>query len=589
MKIFSNSLASKLFVANALIILAALAVTGLNGYFQSKRVIDKSVLSHALGVLGERRARIQAWQDELRRDFALFTALPELTTVELNSLIKVHLRSNKSFIYCAVLDKDGSVISSAGNYSDLSEVASLPAFRSALDGYYTVGAIHLGANNSSILNIAAPIQDKSGDSSRVYLCQLLVSLSIEPILADTIGFGYSGESFLVGADTVMLTPSRFHYHPDPLTHKMPVPSVLKALEGESGVSIYTNFLGYKVVGAYAYLPDFDWILITEMVTEEAFAPLKTIARNIVIVAIMALLFLLVFALFISQTWTKPIERLADASLKVADEDFSILVAEDERTDEIGTLTSQFNRMIVSIRESHEKLKLSHARLLQAQKMATIGELASGIVHEMRNPLSVIKMNLRFLQRKPDHDPQKDPITSEQIELATMEANRLERMLAELLDYSKPIELQYEIIPAHELAQRSIETVKDICTQTGIEIEVDLDKNEDTLVWADKDLIIRVLSNLLLNSIQASQTGSTVVLKVVEVSGGTQIEIIDKGMGMKQAVLDRLFELFFTTREGGTGLGMPNVKKIVEAHGGSIEVISEENKGTTVKVLLPKET
>lgn len=585
MNIPSNSLTGKLFVANAFIILAALAVAGFNGYIQAQRSIDTAVKSHALGVLGERRARIEAWHNEVRRDFNMFTSLPAISKSELKSLLDAHLNSNRSLLYCTVLDSDGSIVTDAGRYSELVEVEDLPAVRSAQTGLFTVGAIHLSSSSESIINIAAPIQ---ADSSFTYLCQMLVSTSIEPILADSVGLGYSGEAFLVGIDTVMLTPSRFHVHPDPLTHKMPIPSVLKALNGESGVEVYHNFLGHQVVGAYEFLPDFNWVLITEMITEEAFAPLKMIARNTIIAAVIALLFLLIFALLISRTLTAPIERLADASLKVADGNFAVQVNEDERTDEIGTLTSQFNRMVLSIGDSREKLKQSHARLAQAQKMAAIGELASGIVHEMRNPLSVIKMNLRLLQRKPDHDPDRDPIVSEQIELATQEANRLEKMLSELLDYSKPVELNYVKVPITEVARRAVESISSISEESDVVIEIHFNTTEGSYIWADKELLTRVLSNLLLNSIQASASGSVVSLKFADYSEGVQIDVIDKGRGMNKIVVERLFDTFFTTRENGVGLGMSNVKKIVEAHGGTIEVHSEENIGTTVTILFPKE-
>ena len=608
----TNTLAVKIFFASALIILATLALIGSHGYWQSRRAIETEVQKHVYGVMSERRARLEAWFEERRRDIDFLTGSPVVIGIvsqwarqdassadsplsQLVNLLERHRMTCEAYVYCGIISTDGSVIAHVGNYSEEDAPTGLTVVQKALNGMYSFGQVHLDRYGIPVMNFASPIHDKDGKLLAIYLCQMSTAEALDPILTDTIGLGRSGESFLVGADTVMLTPSRFHSHPLPLTHKMPIPAVLAALSGRNGVMIYTGFLGQDVVGAYTYLPDQKWALITEMVTAEAFSPLRTIARNSIFVAIIALVMMLVLAVMLSRNWTRPIKQLADASLRVAQEDFTVALPEDKRQDEIGTLTRQFNRMVASLRDSREKIKQSHAQLVQSEKLAAIGQLATGIVHEMRNPLSVIKMNLRFLQRRftsPDDSSveQIDPVLSEQINLASLEAERLEKMLSELLEYSKPVSVQCNDVSVNRIIENCFNIVKTAADSAGVKLVSEVDSPEETMICVDEDLIVRILTNLLMNAIQASSSGKEVVLSGERTAEGTIIfEVRDNGAGMSDRVRDRVFDPFFTTREEGTGLGMPNVKKFIEAIDALIEVESEEGEGTLIRIILPGES
>ena len=592
-----STLAGKLFLVSALVILFTVGVIGLSGYWLAEKSIADEVQRRVSCVRSERQDRVELWFEEMYRSLNYFTNGSNISNIvrdellpdnEKRIILDKHLSNYMEYydtIASFVLARlDGSIISSWGNPHGENNISNLPAFMEAVTSNYAIGPIHINAEGETVFNIALPVTHE-GLSIAMIVCEMYSSRTIEPILMDSSGLGRSGESFLIGFDTLMLTPSRFYNHPEPLTHKMPIPNALLALQGKKGVSVYQSFLGMEVVGAYARLEKTGWALITEMVTDEAFAPLDDVARNTVIVSGLALIMMLFLSVILSRNWTKPMENLANASLKVAEGDLAVRMSVDNRIDEIGTLTRQFNHMVGAIAESRMELGRSHNRLIQAEKMAAIGELVTGIVHEMRNPLSVIKMNINLIQRRPDHSPEKDPVMAEQLELASTEAKQLEKMLSELLDYSKPISLDRKNQSMREIVDKSLRSVEQFALRKEIEIKYNSGDNNDFQVYADENTLSVILVNLVLNAIQASERNSHIDLFCTLRNDNLKIQVSDNGTGMSTKIQARILDPFFTTRETGTGLGLSNVKKIVDLYGGSIQIESEEKVGTKFKIEL----
>jgi signal transduction histidine kinase len=364
---------------------------------------------------------------------------------------------------------------------------------------------------------------------------------------------------------------------------MPIPPVQAAMESDLGSMLYRGFLGDEVVGAYAAMPEYGWIVIAEMGTEEALAGLRMIMVNTLGAAAIALI-LMLLGFLLTRRWTRPLENVAAASQKITSGDYSVRVPETRRRDEVGTLVSLFNRMVQSLQKSREELKESHQRLIQSEKLAAIGQFAASIVHEMRSPLSSIKMNTRLLSR----EAETDSVETKHLSLAEREITRMEMMFTELLDYGKPITLAKMQINIADLAKSSFDVVKEKSELKRVVLELDLEEAPAVII-ADQEQLLRALVNLLNNSIEACSEEDMVILKVRGVEGDKiQFIVQDNGKGMSERVVSRIFDPFFTTRDDGIGLGMNNVKKVIDAHLGSIEVESEEGKGTTVSIMLPIE-
>lgn len=582
---------------SAIVILFTVGVISFSVYWLAEKSIATEVQKRVYCVQSERESRLNLWFDELYKSHSYLISNLEIN-LNANSGITISSKNSRqiseqlrnykesygSIVFCALTSVDGSVLAQSDSMLNNNNLSGLVVTQKALHEGYAIGPIHINSHDETVFNIGITIV-RDNVKPAIFICQMYSKNTIEPILLDTTGLGRSGESFLIGTDTLMLTPSRFYSHPEPLTHKMPIPTALMALQGKRGVEVYQGFLGKEVVGAYSLIERTGWVLITEMVIDEAYEPLKTVARNTAIVSGLALTLMLYLSIILSRNWTRPMEQLAQASIKVAEGDLSVRMSENQRKDELGTLTRQFNNMVKAIEVSRHKLKISHNRLIQSEKMAAIGELVTGIVHEMRNPLSVIKMNLNLVKRKSSYSQDVDPVAAEQLELASLEADQLEKMLTELLDYSKPITLVRKNITLRKIVEKSLRTIEQPAKDANVEVVFKTPETSELGIFADETTLNVLMVNLILNAIQASEANSQVELSCNIRQENLFIKVMDVGIGMSEIVKARILDPFFTTREKGTGLGLSNVKKIVELYGGKISIESGEMKGTTFEIEL----
>jgi two-component system, NtrC family, sensor histidine kinase HydH len=240
-----------------------------------------------------------------------------------------------------------------------------------------------------------------------------------------------------------------------------------------------------------------------------------------------------------------------------------------------------------LRDAYDRLVRTQTQLVQSERLAAIGELAASVVHEVRNPLSAVKMNVSILQKKYGDDP----ATKEHFDLARAQIERLDAMLEDLLDYSKPVALNLQTVSILELISDARKTADTECKARNVIIESSLPDSNLT-IKADRDRLAQVLLNLLLNALQASPEKSKILVRAEEYYSGNEsfvrLSISDQGHGITAENLARVFEPFFTTRKHGTGLGLSNSRKIVEAHGGTLTLESKINTGTTATLTLPKE-
>jgi signal transduction histidine kinase len=230
------------------------------------------------------------------------------------------------------------------------------------------------------------------------------------------------------------------------------------------------------------------------------------------------------------------------------------------------------------REQRERFR----RMLRADKLATIGELAAGAAHEIRNPLTAIKSSLQYLESK-----SRDEISRRLLGTALEETGRIEEILSGLLSFSRPSEIKKERHNLLESLGESLELISFQARKQKIRVVRDFSAPE-LLVNGDKSQLKQLFLNLFLNSLQAMGDGGE--LKVEASSAGGEnllVSVADTGEGITAENLDRVFDPFFTTKKGGTGLGLSICYGIVRSHDGEIEVRSEVGRGTTVLVKLPE--
>ena len=236
-----------------------------------------------------------------------------------------------------------------------------------------------------------------------------------------------------------------------------------------------------------------------------------------------------------------------------------------------------------VREKTEQVLVLERRKIELEKLASIGQISATIVHEIRNPLSSIKMGLTTLLKR-SKLVEKDRRC---LELASHEVTHLESILNDLLDFAKPQDLKLVRHDINQILIMNLDQIEDEFKSEGIVILRDLDPNIPRSLM-DVKRINQVIRNILVNARQSiTENGQVqVISKYLQNVNKIRIEIKDNGSGIEGEDLKQIFNPFFSTKDEGTGLGLPVVHKIIEAHGGSIGVDSITDKGTTVWYELP---
>jgi len=235
-----------------------------------------------------------------------------------------------------------------------------------------------------------------------------------------------------------------------------------------------------------------------------------------------------------------------------------------------------------LRSSHAELRVVQSELVTKNQLAAVGELAAAIAHEVRNPLAVIVNAVAGLRRVSGSEEDRGILLS----IVDEEAARLNRLVTDLLRFARPVSVKRSPVSLGELAKRSRSQVMD-----GHEIVVSIGADPEVqTVWVDPNLFRLVFDNLVQNACQSMRGGGRVDIVVTrgKLPNGpaVSIQIKDHGHGMEPEVRERALDPFFTTRPSGTGLGLPIVQRIVEAHGGELLIESEEGTGTSVTLFLP---
>ncbi len=223
------------------------------------------------------------------------------------------------------------------------------------------------------------------------------------------------------------------------------------------------------------------------------------------------------------------------------------------------------------------------RALQIEKLALVGELASGLAHEIRNPLNAMALNIQLLGEECVKKVEEQSTTK--IKKIHKEIFHLEKILTDFLDFAKPVLLEKEATNVKEMILEMIDILKPKFDEKRINVSLEIEKNLPA-VLLDRKKIKQVIFNLILNAIQATSPDGKIIIKITYSLRKIQIDVIDNGIGMSEDTKNKIFTLFYTTKEGGTGIGLPIVQKIVREHSGEIVVTSKLGEGSTFTIFLP---
>ncbi|MFC1571408.1 ATP-binding protein [Candidatus Margulisiibacteriota bacterium] len=380
--------------------------------------------------------------------------------------------------------------------------------------------------------------------------------------------------------------------------------VARLLNGEKGGGEFKDELGGVMVGAYVPIDKFGWGVIVQEPIASAYYELRKLESNALIFVIVGIILTVLVGIFFARSIERPIKELTFGTEAVARGDlhWNVSVAS---LDEIGRLTTAFNQMTKELRESQERLILS-------EKLASLGTMAAGMAHEIKNPLVSIRTFTQILQQKWEDPEFRKKFSS----LIPVEIERINRIAESLLKFGKPMKPELSRVEVNSLLEEVLMLFESQCKKHNIRVTKKLAELPE--ITGDAGQLQQVFVNIIKNAIEAMQkNGGELIVKtdlgeVIRlgkigregrlVEGemiwgeGEQlekpvpvvfIEITDSGEGIPEENLKSLFDPFFTTKMTGTGMGLPITLRIVEEHKGSVKVRSEEGRGTTFIMTLPQ--
>ncbi|MBI3403971.1 MAG: HAMP domain-containing protein [Acidobacteria bacterium] len=319
---------------------------------------------------------------------------------------------------------------------------------------------------------------------------------------------------------------------------------------------------------------FLWITLSFEVPER---------RNVLMVAVGgALVICAALLVALAVLVQRPLVELQTKIARLRDGDLSVSASFADRNDEIGDLGRDFNEMVRQLRESRVEIERLHqTQMTRAEHLATLGELAAGLAHEIRNPLAGIAGVIEVMGRDlPDTSQAKDVWKEVQHEV-----QHIQQILTDLLNYARPKPPDMHPADLRVTAEHAVHLAQQQVLTKPIQIVLE-QKGDLPPVEHDATQVQQMLLNLLLNAIQAIDGAGKVDLILEAREGKVFIVVRDTGRGIRPEQLPNIFRPFFTTKGQGTGLGLSLARRIVEAHNGHIEAASTPGQGTKFTISLP---
>jgi signal transduction histidine kinase len=246
---------------------------------------------------------------------------------------------------------------------------------------------------------------------------------------------------------------------------------------------------------------------------------------------------------------------------------------EEGGERIGALLTL--RDAESVRRIENEIELSH-------RLAAIGRLASGVGHEVKNPINAIVVHLELLRQKLQPA---DPTTRRHMDVIGSEIHRLDRVVQMLVDFTRPVELRLVELDVRRLADDVTQLASPDASRHGVNIERQLPA-EPLMVRADSDLLKQAILNVVLNGVQSMPQGGALRLRTWKEDDEVMIEVRDQGGGIPAEIRDKIYNLYFTTKKTGTGIGLAMTYKVMQLHHGSVDFESVDGRGTTFRLRLP---
>lgn len=320
--------------------------------------------------------------------------------------------------------------------------------------------------------------------------------------------------------------------------------------------------------------------------EEMEADIRKTRLMLILIGCGAFLIGMAGSAFLARRISGPLKKLVEGTVRIARGDFSQTI-DIASQDEIGNLAQSFNQMTQQLLRTREEMEEAHRQLVQAEKLASIGRISATIAHEIRNPLTSVKLNIQ----KVFQEANLNELEKEHLSISQEGVAQIEKFIKELLNFTRVTSLHRERFSVEQILDEAIKTLAESLRLKKVNVEktaaCDL-----PAVLVDADKMRQVFLNILHNAWEAVDEGGRINVDLSCITedgvGKVRIKISDNGIGIPEKDWENIFEPFYTTKPSGIGLGLANARKIVEMHKGSIRVVKKKGRGTAFEIQIPCE-
>jgi signal transduction histidine kinase len=545
-----------------------------NHYF-GKKAIEKLEIEHLSYSLKSRLLWLREWTRHTRKEFFRIGSLLSADTDGLSAEDFANLQfavqglftGHSRYKSLTVYDRNWAVVRQFNE----DPAGKIPEPDSGFkEKFSTADLLVMGRQYQSrdkdiILPLGQTVMDRNGHPLLYIVAEMNATQSLQRVLSDTSDLDVSGKLYLVTGDgNILYHAAPAAYAEDSCPNSVTFADLLKGPHWS--LKQRKDCKGAAVFSVAAPIIEMDWLLIVEVDKTHALQEIEKYMGIGGSTALAILILILIGSWRTASNVADPLDELARVARHIADGNHQerLPVFKDRYLRDMG---EAFNTMLDTL-EANKRL------MIQTISLSAVGKLSSSIVHEMRNPLSSVKINLQALARR----VKEDPAYAEMAAIALTQVKRLESMFSDLLQFSKPIHLQPEEFFFRQIAEEVREILTPKAADKIISLEI-IDNLGNCPIQADKKHLGLALINLVDNAIQWSPASSAVqIIGEQTPGGGFAITVRDRGPGIREDQISNLFQPFYTTREKGTGLGLANVKKIVEFHGGTVSAVNIPDGG-----------
>jgi signal transduction histidine kinase len=370
--------------------------------------------------------------------------------------------------------------------------------------------------------------------------------------------------------------------------------------------------GEKVLGAFAEVSDMGWVVYIQRSVSVAYQASNEMLKRTWRMMLIVTVFVLFLGYAVSLVITQPIQGLREAAIKLGEGDFDYLPDLHMPNDEIGELAQTFVQMseslkiktaeLMSAKEEQERLnrslenrveartrelKSAQDELIKKERLAAIGQMASVVGHEIRNPLAVINNSIYFIKTKVNAAATAsavpiEPKIAKHISIIESEIRQANGIIDEILGFARTRELNPKITHLNAYME---DLLMSFPFPPHVEVVRQLSPGNPS-VNIDNDEMTQAVRNLIKNGVEVMPEAGKIYVRTELAGDMVRIDVEDSGSGIPKETLEKIFAPFFTTKARGTGLGLAVVKKIVDRHKGRVEVSSVVGKGTCFKLFIP---